>query len=71
MMEAKLLEENQCWQKKQRAIKALKKIMYKTTENDIEEENIPEYQHKFNNWLRYLIKEIEEGKIKWKDQRQK
>ena len=46
------------------AIEALKKLMYKT-EDDIKERNIPEYQHKFNNWLRGLIKEFEEGKIKW------
>ena len=50
--------------KNKRVIKYLEKIMYKTTETDPEEKNMPIYQHNFNDWMRGLIREIKEGKMR-------
>ena len=52
--------------KNKKLIGFLEDIMYKKTEDDM-----PEYQHNFNNWMRNLIKEIKEGKIQWRNQKKK
>ena len=57
--------------KNKRLIGFLEDIMYKKTEDDTKETDMPEYQHNFNNWMRNLIKEIKEGKIQWRNQKKK